>query len=152
MTVLLILKIRLYQYNIAVCWLCQIYRICDYTVLAFPLKLINIAKRGGGGFSVARWNLATLMAKNNPVIIFSLFSISIEISNIRNRNTALISLIKPKDKYTTTLKDKSWETQITSQKVNSNVLLDLSWGKTITLLKSGRIIATCLWLTFWEYF
>lgn len=54
MTILLILKIRLHQYNIAVCRLCQIYRVCDYTALAFPPKLINIMLRRGGGFSVVQ--------------------------------------------------------------------------------------------------
>jgi len=49
------------------------------------------------------------MAKNNQVIIFSLFSISKEISNIRDRNTALISLITTKEKYMTTLADKPRE-------------------------------------------
>lgn len=49
------------------------------------------------------------MAKNNQVILFSLFFISKEISNIRERNTALISLVTQKEKYMTALADKSRE-------------------------------------------
>lgn len=49
------------------------------------------------------------MAKNNQVILFSLLFISKEISNIREGNTALISLVTQKEKYMTALADKSRE-------------------------------------------
>lgn len=47
------------------------------------------------------------MAKNNQVILISLLFISIEIRNITDRNTALISLVTQKEKHMTTLADKS---------------------------------------------
>lgn len=47
------------------------------------------------------------MARNNQVILISLLFISIEIKNITDRNTDLISLVTQKEKYMTTLADKS---------------------------------------------
>lgn len=49
------------------------------------------------------------MAKNNQVILFSLLFISKEINNIREGNTALISLVTGREKYMMALADKSRE-------------------------------------------